>query len=135
MKASLKFLLILISAAFLSCGDDENTPAVSLEGKWKVTSLEYFDCTGSTANSLRECGTFSFCATWEFKSDGTSTIFYEGGGTSVSTYTVYPGGTVGLCTSACSNLAYAISGNQLSITSLEAGSNDCRYTYTYQKVQ
>src|SRR5687768_2970967 len=105
MTNFIRSAFILTLAVLISCGDDDQ-PTVSLEGNWKVTSLEYFECTGATTNSLRECGTFTFCATWEFKSDGTSTIFYEGGGTTVSTYTVYPGNTIGFCSTSCNNMAY-----------------------------
>jgi hypothetical protein len=134
MKPFVKLFLFLTAAAFSSCGDDENKPAVSLEGKWKVTSLEYYDCSGATANLLRECGTFTFCATWEFASDGMNTIYYEGGGTSVSTYTVYSGNTIGFCTTSCNNMAYVIDGNQLTLSTIAPASNDCMHRYTFVKI-
>jgi hypothetical protein len=135
MKSMITLLVAFVVAVLFSCGDEgDPKTSASLEGKWKVKSLEYFQCTGGTANSLRECGTFTFCATWEFKSDGSSVITYDGGGTSTSTYTLYPNNTVGFCTSSCSNMSYSISGNKLTLTTILPASNDCMMKYIFEKM-
>lgn len=118
-----------------SCkNDDDQDSSQSLVGKWKVTSLEYYQCTGTTANSVRTCGTFAFCATWEFKTDGTTTIVYDGGGTATSTYTIYPGNSVGICASTCSNMTYAITGTKLVLSTVSPAGNDCLHRYTFEKM-
>lgn len=136
MKSITKVFTAIVLFVSFSCTDDKNTnESSSLIGKWKVTNLDYIQCTNSADNILRECGTDGYCTTWEFSADGNSTIFYTSGAIAVSTYTLYPGNTVSLCNSSCSNWVYAIKGNTLTLSTVTPPSSDgCIHKYTFVKV-
>jgi hypothetical protein len=136
MKSILNLHSVFLLMVLLSCGDDDNAnESASLVGKWKVTNFDYIQCTDPANNVQRTCGTAAYCTTWEFTADGNSTIFYTSGATDTSTYTLYPGNTIGLCNSrACSNWIYSVSGNTLTLYTVTPPSSDgCIHKYTFVK--
>jgi len=119
-------LMLSVSVAMVSCGDDDSETGISIVGTWNAVDVTRINCTSADDNSTVTLDCPSFCFVFTYNSDGTASSTYtdpnSGTSTGTGTYTI-SGNSLTQCESGdCETSTFVLNGSTLVLTSLEEDS-------------